>query len=130
MEDATIIKLFEIQKSDLKEIIEDNGVAIRGVIRSEVDRIDELDRKRNGRIADNEKLIKENTASIVELEKKDISFESYQTNCPANRMASKWSKPRTWVLSLVVVTAIYFILSTLYHEFGAGEFLRLVLNII
>jgi len=52
MDDQTIINLFEIQKKDLKEIIEENGVVIRGLMRSEVNRIDEMDQKRNGAIRD------------------------------------------------------------------------------
>ena len=39
MEEATFIKLLSGQKDDLKQIIEENGVVIRGVIRAEIDPI-------------------------------------------------------------------------------------------
>ena len=41
-------------KDDLKDIIVANGIVVRGKIESEVDRIDEMDKKRNGRICENE----------------------------------------------------------------------------
>ena len=57
MEDATFISLLNGQKDDLKQIIEDNGLVIRGVIRSEIDPIKSTlhsliiaDEKRNDKI--------------------------------------------------------------------------------
>ncbi|MBG7617676.1 MAG: hypothetical protein IZT57_04835, partial [Chloroflexi bacterium] len=52
--DAATVKFITDQnlqlKNDLKDIIVANGTVIRGLIISEVDRIDEMDKKRNGRI--------------------------------------------------------------------------------
>ena len=63
MMDAETIKFITAQnkelKEDLKDIIMANGTVIRGKIESEVDRIDEMDKLRNGRICDAEEDIKE-----------------------------------------------------------------------
>ena len=62
MDDATITFITEQNrqlKDDLKDIIMANGTVIRGKIESEVDRIDEMDKKRNGRICKNEDDIKD-----------------------------------------------------------------------
>ena len=48
MKDATIISLFETQEKNLKEIIQLNGRAIKATMISEVDRLDEADKRRNG----------------------------------------------------------------------------------
>ncbi len=67
MDDATIhfITSQNTQlKEDLKDIILANGTVIRGKIVSEIDRIDELDKRRNSRIEkaeDNIVLIKKET---------------------------------------------------------------------
>ena len=57
MQEATFIKLLSGQKDDLKQIIEENGVVIRGVIRAEIDPINSTlhdliiaDEKRNAKI--------------------------------------------------------------------------------
>ena len=47
MKDATIISLFEKQEETLKEIIQLNGSAVRAKMESEVDRLDEADKRRN-----------------------------------------------------------------------------------
>ena len=64
--DAETIKFITEQnrglKNDLKDIINLNGSAIRATMESEVDRIDEMDKRRNGKIS-------ENRADIYELRK-------------------------------------------------------------
>ena len=121
MDDSTIIKLFEIQKRDLKEIIQDNGITIRGTIRSEVDRIDEMDKRRNGRIAESEAKIRENDEKIVELEKKNISFENYQTNCPANKLVTRVTQRKFWISAIAITVVSYLVLATLWHTIGFGD---------
>jgi len=55
MDDAVIFKLFE----DQKELIMLNSSGTRATITSEINRIDEMDNKRNNRIGSNEKAIKQ-----------------------------------------------------------------------
>ena len=54
MDDSTIIALFAQQKEDITEIVQLNSTSVRGKIESEVNRIDEMDQLRNGRITDAE----------------------------------------------------------------------------
>ena len=52
-----IVKQNELLEGHLVEKIQDNGVAVRGLVREQIDRIKEMDEKRNGRIDDNEHCI-------------------------------------------------------------------------
>ena len=49
-----IVRQNEILKNDLRQSIEDNGVAVRGTVREQIDRVDEMDKIRNGKIGRNE----------------------------------------------------------------------------
>jgi len=47
-----------MKDSDIIELIKMEGTLTRGLIRSEIDRIEEMDQKRNGSIKENKELIK------------------------------------------------------------------------
>ncbi len=54
MKDADLIQLLDKQENNLKDFINGNGTLVRATMKAEVDRIDEMDKLRNGRINQNE----------------------------------------------------------------------------
>jgi Cft2 family RNA processing exonuclease len=110
----------------IKEFIDAGNKVTHAKLINEVDRVDaKADQIIKHQEWQNGKLRK-HSESIIELEKKDLSFEHYQQTCPANKLASKLTKTKTWVLFGVVLVIVYVILATLYHEVGIGEMMRLL----
>lgn len=130
MDNATIVKLLEMQREDLKNLkidltntIETNGLAVRGLMRSEVDRIDAMDQRRNGIIADHSR-------KISQMEEVSLNIRHYQKGCKANKFVDKFSKPRFWVIASTLVVIVYFLLATLYHEVGIGAVINKLVSLL
>ena len=82
-----IVKQNQILKKDLKESIELNGIVVRGTIRSEVNRIDEMDKIRNGKIDCNER---------------DIEMLQKETRL------SRWMQrnPKVAIIGLIIIISV------------------------
>lgn len=132
MDNATVIKLLESQKTDLKDLIEGQSAVISARVDAKFDQkfipleegvksILDHNKRQNG-------WIKEHTEKIVGLEKKTSDVNHYQKNCAANKVASKFSTTRFWIIASILTTVIYFILATVYHTIGIGTLINKLLG--
>jgi hypothetical protein len=136
MDRELFIKLLDDQKDALKEFITASNTVTHAKFINEIEKVDKkvdiLDAKADTIVAHNKwqnnKLGKHDDA-IRELEKADWGFEAYQKHCPANKLATRISKPRFWVIASFVVIGIYLVLATLYHTIGFAELIQGLLRL-
>ena len=105
-----------MRNEELKLLLDAQFTAVRATIKSETDGIHEkvngiterLDRL-NGSVSRHEQ-------SIHDLEIKDVSFQAYQENCPANKIAKRVSGYKFWLLLGAAVVVASLVSSWLYHN--------------
>lgn len=112
-----------MRNEELIKLVETQGTLTRATLLSEVHRLDEkMDRviqhqeKQNG-------WIEKNNNAITELEKKDMTLEAYQENCPGNRIAFRLQKKWFWFMAIGVLVLLYFVIEALYHGTKLGDFI-------
>ena len=71
------------------------------------EQVSKLDNKLNDQLKKSEQKMND---QIINLEKKDIGFERYQANCPANKVARRLTKPRFWIIFLTAFFLMVFLL--------------------
>jgi len=105
-----------MKNEDIKLILDTQFTAVRATMLAvedgmnrRFDSVDEANKIRNHRLEKAED-------AITDLEKADISFENYQMNCPANKVAKKLSRPRTWALIGTAFVATIFLSIWLFHN--------------
>jgi len=119
MDDNLIIKLLDKQETSIKNFIELRSA----IVEDKVDRVIARQDLANDRLLKHDK-------KINDLEKKDIGFEFYQTNCPANKLVTRISKRKFWVSAVAITTVIYITLATIWHTIGFGDVILRIVNLL
>ena len=104
MEGKDFIELLNKHEENLKEFITASDKVTHAKVINEVDRVGAQINEVSGKVDDiikhqewqNGKLSKHDDA-IIALEKQDITFDLYQQNCSANKLAKKLDKKWTWI---------------------------------
>jgi hypothetical protein len=137
MDNATIIKLLDKQEQNIKEFIKATNCVTRAKlinnieqVESKVDTIVTHNERQNGWIKKHSEQLELQAKAIISLEKSDISFENYQVHCPANKLATKISKRRFWIVAALVTTVVYLTLATIWHSVGFGDLILKLVDMI
>lgn len=126
MDDNLIIKLLDKQETSIKNYIDISTARVEGRLDTVIDH----QKEQNGELVRHGKKMAEYEKQMFELEKKDLSFEHYQTNCPANKLATKMTTRRFWVTAAAVTTVVYIALATIWHTIGFGEIITKLVALI